>query len=164
MAKKHKLLPREEQDRFERGFLKTDQGAYIPISRYTIIVNDAEVNLSGIEKQDQLEAGLLKLKNGEYIGIEISEKSREGADKVVIDCFVATAVYGDRNASQVETLREFRDEVLKPSAIGNAFVRLYYSGIGRKAADFIQNHLPSTIPVIRRGLDVLVERYSAQRK
>lgn len=79
-------------------------------------------------------------------------------------CFVATAVYGDNNAPQVQTLREFRDKVLMMSNIGRSFVNFYYSGAGRKTANFIKNHLPSTIPTIRRGLDVLVERYSTQRK
>ncbi|RJQ17604.1 hypothetical protein C4573_01340 [Candidatus Woesearchaeota archaeon] len=79
-------------------------------------------------------------------------------------CFVATAVYGDRNAPQVNALREFRDTVLMNSVAGRAFVDFYYSGVGKKTAGFIKKHLPSTIPAIRRGLDALVERYSAQRK
>jgi len=89
------------------------------------------------------------------------------AEKGIVEvdfCFVATAVYGDSNAPQVQTLREFRDRVLMESDIGRLLVDFYYSGAGRKTADFIKNHLPSTIPAIRRGLDFLVEKYSAQRK
>jgi hypothetical protein len=79
-------------------------------------------------------------------------------------CFVATTVYGDTNAPQVNTLREFRDNVLMNNAAGRAFVGFYYSGAGKKTADFIKKHLPSTIPVLRKGLDALVERYSAQKR
>ena len=101
--------------------------------------------------------GSYDLLSGEY----------QDGEKGILDgdpCFVATAVYGNVNAPQVQTLREFRDDVLMKNPIGRAFVDFYYSGTGKKTADFIREHLPSTIPVIRRGLDVLVERYSTQRK
>lgn len=78
------------------------------------------------------------------------------------DCFIATAVYGDKHAPEVETLRQFRDNVLMESAPGRAFVRFYYSGAGKTAADLIQEKLPGTIPAIRNGLDWLVEKYSAK--
>lgn len=80
------------------------------------------------------------------------------------DCFIATAVYGGPNAPQVQTLKEFRDDVLMQSSLGRALVSFYYSGAGEKAADFIKNHLPQAIPAIRRGLDSLVEKYSSARK
>ena len=80
------------------------------------------------------------------------------------DCFVATAVYGDRNAPQVEALREFRDNVLMQDPMVKVFVAFYYGGAGKRTANFIREHLPSTIPAIRKGLDVLVGRYSAQKK
>jgi hypothetical protein len=79
------------------------------------------------------------------------------------ECFVATAVYGDAHAPQVEALRTFRDMVLKNSAPGRAFIELYYSGTGKKAAHFIKEHVPSAIPVISKGLDALVERISAKK-
>ena len=41
-------------------------------------------------------------------------------------CYVATRVYGDRDAPEVRTLRRFRDEKLKKSVPGRAFVRFYY--------------------------------------
>jgi hypothetical protein len=75
-------------------------------------------------------------------------------------CFVATAVYGDQYAPQVNALRGFRDEVLKKNALGRALVDFYYSGAGKSTAYFIKKHMPSSIPVIRKGLDALVERYS----
>ena len=50
------------------------------------------------------------------------------------------------------------------NAAGRTLVNFYYSGAGKRVADFIKNGVPSTIPLIRKGLDTLVERYSAQRK
>ena len=114
--------------------------------------------LSGdIEDTRDEKIGSYNLLSGEY----------KDGEKGILDgdpCFVATAVYGDNNAPQVQILREFRDKVLMESNIGRSFVNFYYSGAGRKTANFIKNQLPSTIPAIRRGLDLLVERYSAQRK
>jgi hypothetical protein len=87
-----------------------------------------------------------------------SRRKDNGSD----DCFIATAIYGDRYVPQIETLRQYRDNVLMKSVSGRAFVRLYYSGAGREAADFIKENMPSTIPLIRKGLDLLVKEYSRQ--
>ncbi len=81
-------------------------------------------------------------------------------DSVSDECFVATAVYGDANAREVNILRQFRDDVLMDSAMGRAFVRFYYSGAGKKAARLIKTKVPSAIQPIRAGLDRLVETYS----
>ncbi|MBQ5970307.1 MAG: hypothetical protein IJL52_09380 [Clostridia bacterium] len=42
-------------------------------------------------------------------------------------CYIATCVYGSYDCPQVWTLRRFRDETLKRSAPGRAFVRVYYA-------------------------------------
>jgi len=72
-------------------------------------------------------------------------------------CFIATAVYGNINAPEVNALRRFRDNTLVHNTAGRAFVDFYYSGAGKKAADIVKEHLPSTIPLLRKGLDLLVE-------
>lgn len=77
-------------------------------------------------------------------------------------CFIATAVYGDINAPEVQVLREFRDNVLRETGIGRLAIQIYYSGAGAKTANFISEHAPSTIPLIRKGLDYLVQRYQAE--
>lgn len=80
------------------------------------------------------------------------------------ECFVATAVYGDVNAPQVQKLREIRDNVLVQNSLGRAFVDFYYSGAGKRTANFIKTQLPSTIPILRRGLDIIVNNYSSENK
>lgn len=80
------------------------------------------------------------------------------------ECFVATAVYGDAHAPQVEALRRFRDDVLMRSPAGEAFVDFYYSGAGKAVAYAVGRHLPSTISVIRKGLDFVVARISLEKK
>lgn len=41
-------------------------------------------------------------------------------------CYIATAVYGDIDAPQVVKLRKFRDESLRNTVVGKAFIFLYY--------------------------------------
>jgi hypothetical protein len=64
-------------------------------------------------------------------------------------CFVATAAYGTDTASQLDILREFRDEVLLPNSLGAKLVSLYYK-TSPPIADFIsQNEVLRT--VVRMG-------------
>jgi hypothetical protein len=51
-------------------------------------------------------------------------------------CFIATAVYGTETASQLDILRDFRDEVLLENALGSRFVMAYYR-VSPPVADFI---------------------------
>jgi hypothetical protein len=41
-------------------------------------------------------------------------------------CFIATACYGSPFASEVEILRNYRDDVLSKSFWGRCFVKVYY--------------------------------------
>ncbi len=86
--------------------------------------------------------------------------------KVVVPkyCFVATTVYGDINAPQVQTLREFRDNVLMPSRLGKIIIDFYYGGAGEKAARFLESKVPQTIPSIRKGLNYIVRKYESKDK
>jgi hypothetical protein len=54
-------------------------------------------------------------------------------------CFIATAAYGTDTAKEIDTLREFRDEVLLPKSLGASFVSLYYK-ISPPIANFISQH------------------------
>ena len=51
-------------------------------------------------------------------------------------CFIATAAWGSPMGAELDTLRAFRDQVLAPTAAGQAFVAHYYRW-GRFAAAFI---------------------------
>jgi hypothetical protein len=42
-------------------------------------------------------------------------------------CYIATCVYGSYDCPQVWTLRRFRDNTLKQSAAGRAFIHVYYA-------------------------------------
>ena len=139
------------QDKLKENLLRTTAGNYIRLKTacYTIKGEEEYLNLT----QDKLEEGLIKLKNSSYCLFDSIE------NVLPDDCFVATAVYGNAHAPQVEALREFRDNVLMQNKMGRAFVNFYYSGAGEKTANFIKEHLPSAIPPIRKGLDTLVEKY-----
>jgi len=54
-------------------------------------------------------------------------------------CFIATALYGSDNHPYIETLREFRDEVLMSSAWGNKLVNFYYRH-SPSVACFLEEH------------------------
>ena len=94
---------------------------------------------------------------------KMSRAERSANHRPTPRCFVATIVYGDENAPEVETLRDFRDDVLLESAAGRAFVDFYYSGAGRKAALILKQHIPSAIPLVRKGLDYIVHKYDCRR-
>ena len=61
-------------------------------------------------------------------GAANTENSDRNSDrqKSASNCFIATAVYGNKMAPQVVTLRGFRDNVLKKSYLGRKFVTVYY--------------------------------------
>ena len=65
-------------------------------------------------------------------------------------CFIATAAYGTPMASEVQTLRDFRDEYLMPNPLGQALVNLYYKA-SPPIASFITEH-PGLKPLVRAGL------------
>lgn len=54
-------------------------------------------------------------------------------------CYIATAVYGSYDASEVLVLREFRDTILKKNSIGRLFIRIYYA-ISPSVAQRLKNH------------------------
>jgi len=74
------------------------------------------------------------------------------------DCFVATTVYGDPNAPEVQKFRKIRDNVLMQNPVGRIFVRAYYGGLGKGAANVL-SAIPFAIPVIKRGLDKIADSY-----
>jgi Leucine-rich repeat (LRR) protein len=65
-------------------------------------------------------------------------------------CFIATAAYGTPTASEIQILRNFRDEYLLTNPLGQAFIDFYYN-ISPPIAEFITDH-PSLKPIVRAGL------------
>jgi len=53
------------------------------------------------------------------------------------DCFIATAVYGDPNAPNIQILRKYRDTVLRKNLFGTLFVQTYET-VGPVFAFFIR--------------------------
>ncbi len=159
MKIKHNVVPIQQQDKLEEGLLRADDGSYLSISRQGKRIDNFWERFAETNEQDKLKQGLIKIDRTEdYISVDnLGEIEND-------DCFIATAIYGNRDAPQVQTLRDFKDDVLMRSAAGRLFVGFYYSGAGKRTADIVNEHLPSTIPILRRGLDFLVERYSAQRR
>jgi hypothetical protein len=65
-------------------------------------------------------------------------------------CFIATAAYGTSKSEEIQILRQFRDEYLLTSAMGKAFVDLYYM-ISPPIAELVIEH-PGLKPIVRAGL------------
>lgn len=42
------------------------------------------------------------------------------------NCFIATAAYGTQFAEELDTLRDFRDQILMRTGVGRAFIHFYY--------------------------------------
>ncbi len=92
--------------------------------------------------------------NHEYRTSGFEEKMMDLVNRRKGPCFVATAVYGDTFAPQVEALRKLRDDYLLTHFIGRAFVRVYYR-IGPHMAEWICLH-PNIRSAVRRLLDALI--------
>jgi alpha-tubulin suppressor-like RCC1 family protein/PKD repeat protein len=69
-------------------------------------------------------------------------------------CFIATAAYGTPMASEVQTLRDFRDQYMLTNPLGQALVNLYYE-TSPPIASFITDH-PSLKPIVRAWLAPIV--------
>jgi tetratricopeptide (TPR) repeat protein len=58
--------------------------------------------------------------------IESRIQQTKSQEKKKSGCFIATAVYGNENAPEVEALRRLRDQLLIRSRMGRAFIIFYY--------------------------------------
>lgn len=67
------------------------------------------------------------VKNKEPEKLTPSIPAAAAQEKKEDGCYIATCVYGSYDCPQVWTLRRFRDDYLRRSRSGSAFVRLYYA-------------------------------------
>ncbi len=74
---------------------------------------------------------------------ELREAAEEAKEALKLDddefCFIATAAYGTPTAEEINILRQFRDDFLRDSALGNGFINFYYQ-TSPPLADFIAEH------------------------
>ena len=164
--------PLENQNKLAEGLLRTEEGKYVPFGpSYALNIPNGRL-LHFDSEQNRLSEGQIKVSFSEKRGNKYISKGTYltidqilGSGGRITDlnggCFVATAVYGNPDAPQVQALRDFRDEVLMQHPLGRRAVNFYYSGAGQRAADFIRDQVPSAILPIRKGLDFLVQKYSA---
>lgn len=91
--------------------------------------------------------GIEPTENREFLS-KIDPNDKEG-------CYIATAVYGSYDNSQVVELRRFRDNFLLKREWGKQFVRLYYR-YSPNLAKKLKNSIIIN-PIIRRTLDLFVK-------
>ncbi len=142
--------PHEKQDRLQEG--------YALVWRENNTVSDPSIS-----HPDNLTTHILTktLTTREEKYVKLEELSVESYPP----CFVASAVYKDAFAPEVEMLREFRENILSQTSPGKLFIKFYYSGAGKKTADFVKDQLPTLgVPVIKKGLDALVKVYSKYQR
>lgn len=75
-------------------------------------------------------------------------------------CYIATAVYGDSDAWQVERLRQYRDKVLASHLLGLLFINLYYELSPRFIFLFKKIRLINLMS--RKLLDIVVDKISTE--
>ncbi len=71
------------------------------------------------------------------------------------DCFVATVTFGSPLHSEIQILREWRDNTLRYKKGGRRFISWYYTH-GPKKADFIRKH-PSLKKPIRLAIKTIIK-------
>ncbi len=84
-------------------------------------------------------ADWIKAQHLSMINNFITYGSAESAEEGEGGCFIATAAYGTSTAAEIDTLRDFRDEVLLQNSLGSQLVTLYYE-VSPPLADFISEH------------------------
>ena len=99
-----------------------------------------------------------KEKYKEYLAKYPSGRHRREAEKQASACYIATMVYGDYNHPQVVALRGFRDDFLRTSVLGRAFIGFYY----KNSPKWVEKMQGKSVinKMIRKALNVLIKIYN----
>ena len=74
-----------------------------------------------------------------------SKRATASAEKSSGGCYIATAVYGSYDCTEVLALRRFRDKTLKATAPGKLLIRIYYFASPRLATRISRSSRTSRI-------------------
>lgn len=99
-------------------------------------------NLSEDKKREfaEFNKNFSELNKNFHIGISGAKAREKIAKMLPKGCFIATEVYGSPQSPEVAILREFRDEVLLKSRLGQWAVNRYYS-FSPSIADFLKHRM-----------------------
>lgn len=88
---------------------------------FQTITNIRHISILNQDTMFSVDGNLEKIINAihtKYPDIPLPEKKKS--------CFIATAVLGDIDHPHIETLRQFRDQILTKSPTGKVLIRIYY--------------------------------------
>lgn len=147
--KKHYNVIPKSSDEYQR-FLFSRQEMFDKGKRFNVHLTVTDFDLI---------MDALDLEYRKYIGNEKVEKpspSISNQPEKKEGCYVATMVYGDYNHPNVLELRNFRDNSLRKSILGNEFIKVYY----RLSPIFVQifENNKSLNRIVKGILDKLVKK------
>ncbi|MFH1230426.1 MAG: PQQ-binding-like beta-propeller repeat protein [Planctomycetota bacterium] len=100
--------------------------------QYSFTIKATDSNLASVTKPF-----IIKIINGRIVNSGSSAISKEG--NKFLPCFIATAAYGSPLAKPVILLKQFRDEYLVYSGIGQTFLSIYYK-YSPTVAEYMSRH------------------------
>ena len=86
------------------------------------------------------------------------EHPLEACERMVLDCFVASSIYGPE-APQTNALRYYKEARLSTSVWGRLFIKIYYGFAGKLLSKILQR-FPYLQRITRNILDRVVDRIS----
>ena len=152
--KKHYNVIPKSSDEYKR-FLFSREEMFDKGKRFNVHLTTSDFDLI----MDALDSEYRK-----YIGYEKAVRpsvSVNNPPQKKEGCYIATMVYGDYNHPSVLELREFRDNSLRKSILGNEFIKIYYKISPILVRKFENN---KSINQVTKGiLDKLVRKLKAQK-
>jgi hypothetical protein len=131
------LLFKVDSDKMKNKLLKFNKWQYVELVGIIQSLHKHPTHYD-FEEKDKF-GGFISV-TLELISIEtMSDPKSEG-------CFIASAVYGDYNSSEVLILRNFRDKYLKMNFFGRQFINIYYN-ISPKIAEYITKSIGWKAPI-----------------